>query len=552
MNTRDYINGNSAEGYEFFGAHNRKGKDYIFRVLAPNAQNVCLAGDFNNWEKIALRKYPTGVFSVTIDEANNGDRYQYFVEDENGNVFKKLDPYSKKICLDEEVSVIENSSYKYKYKKVSTKPKNIYQVHLGSIFRGKDDKKKVYEDLVAHIKENNFSHVQIMPISEYKNYKQMGFSSIGLFAFSERYGSLDDFKYFIDLLHKEKIGVIAELDIAEFDSDFLYLDKFDGTNPYNYDYDNIKYNYYGSMNFDPDKNLVKSYLLSLVNYYLKELRVDGLYFPAAENMIYWQGDKNRGVNNSWLELIREINALIKANKAYSIAGFNGVYSDLDLGYDLIFDSEFRKIVEVFQKIPMERAGYQTYIRNLIQNGSSSKVFGFSYVDSFLNEANLAMKMYSEDRKIDQLKTLFTFLMTLKSSKLIFMGDELADMRTFSIYNEFNLDEILNKNFNEYYKELAKIFLSTKALNEEDSEIKIFDIDGYSIYAYEKSFKNERYLIIVNFTDIGYEVTSPYKLNEIINTNELKFGGSGNINGKINKGEEIGIEAFGSAIFKIEK
>ena len=306
------------------------------------------------------------------------------------------------------------------------------------------------------------------------------------------------------------------------------------------------------MNFDPDKNLVKSYLLSLVNYYLKELRIDGLYFPAAENMIYWQGHKNRGVNQSWLELIREINALIKANKAYSIVGFNGVYPDLDLGYDLIFDSEFRKIVEVFQKIPMERAGYQTYIRNLIQNGSSSKVFGFSYVDSFLNEANLAMKMYSEDRKIDQLKTLFTFLMTLKSSKSIFMGDELADMRTFSIYNEFNLDEILNKNFNEYYKELAKIFLSTKPLNEDDSEIKIFDIDGYSIYAYEKSFKNERYLIIVNFTDIGYEVTSPYKLNEIINTNELKFGGSGNINGKINKGEEIGIEAFGSAIFKIEK
>ena len=137
MNTRDYINGKSAEGYEFFGAHNRKGKDYIFRLLAPNAKNVYLAGDFNNWEKITLRKYPTGVFSVTIDECNEKDRYQYFIEDENGDVYKKLDPYSKKICLGEEVSVIENSSYKYMYKKISTKPKNIYQVHLGSIFRGK-------------------------------------------------------------------------------------------------------------------------------------------------------------------------------------------------------------------------------------------------------------------------------------------------------------------------------------------------------------------------------------------------------------------------------
>lgn len=552
MNTRDYINGKSAEGYEFFGAHNRKGKDYIFRVLAPNAKAVYLGGDFNNWEKIALRKYPTGVFSVTIDEANEGDRYQYYIEDGNGNLLKKLDPYSKKICLDEEVSVIENSTYKFKYKKVTSKPKNIYQVHLGSIFRGKDDKKKVYEDLVGHIKDNNFSHVQIMPISEYKNYKQMGYSSIGLFAFSERYGSLDDFKYFVDLLHKEKIGVILELDIAEFDPDSLYLDKFDGTNLYNYDYDNIKYNYYGSMNFDPEKNLVKSYLLSLVNYCLKELRIDGLYFPAAENMIYWQGDKNRGVNDSWLDLIREINVLIKANKSYSIAGFNGIYEDLDLGYDLIFDSEFRKIVELFQRIPMERANYQAYIRNLIQNGLSSKVFGFSHIDSFLNEANLAMKMYSEDKKIDQLKTLFTFLMTLKSSKLVFMGDELADMRTFSIYNDFVISEIGNQNLNEYYKDLAKIFLSTKALSEDESEVNIFDVDGYSIYAYERSFKNERYLVIVNFTDIGYEIISPYNLKEIINTNDLKYEGSGNINGKIQKGEEVGIEAFGSAIFKIEK
>ena len=369
MNTRDYINGKSADGYEFFGVHKRKEKEYIFRILAPEANNVYLTGDFNNWEKTPLRKYSTGVFSVTIDGADEGDRYQYFIEDGAGNVYKKLDPYSKKICLNEDVSVIENSTYKFKYKKVIVKPKNIYQVHLGSIFRGNEDKKKVYEEIVSHVKENNFTHVQVMPISEYKNYKQMGYSSIGLFAFSERYGSLDDFKYFVDLLHKEKIGVIAELDIAEFDLDFLYLDRFDGTNLYNYDYDNIKYNYFGSINFDPDKNLAKSYLLSVVNYYLNELRLDGLYFPASENMIYWHGDRNRGVNDSWLELIREINALIKKNKSYSLAGFNGTYEDYDLGFDLVFDSEFRKIVEVFQKIPMERAPYQVYIRNLIKNRS---------------------------------------------------------------------------------------------------------------------------------------------------------------------------------------
>lgn len=551
MNTRDYLDGKSQDGFEFFGSHKRKSKDYIFRVLAPNAKNVYIAGDFNNWEKSSLRKYQTGVFSITFNQVNEGDRYEYLIEDVEGNFYKKLDPYSKKICLEEGLTVIDNSAYKFKYKKISQKPKNIYQVHLGSLFRDKEDKKKVYEKLVNHIKDNNFTHVQIMPVSEYKNYKQMGHSSLGLFAFSERYGSLDDFKYFIDILHKNKLGIIVELDIAEFAPDFLGLDKFDGTNLYNYDYDNIKYSYYGSINFDPGKNFVKSYLLSLVNYYVKELRIDGIYFSSAENMIYWQGDKNRGVNNSWLELIREINDLIRQNKSYSIAGINGVYEEFDLGFDLIFDSELRNIVEVFQRQPIERACYQTYINNLIKNGNSKKVLGFSYVDSYLNEANLAMKMFSDDKKISQLKTLFTFLMTLKSSKFIFMGDELADMRTFSIYNNFDVSEIINKSFNQYYKDLAKIFLNTKALYEDESSIKILDVDGYSIYAYERTYKNEKYLVVVNFTDIGYEINSPYNLEEVINTNDLKYEGTGNVNGKIIIGEEIRIEPFGSAIFKIK-
>lgn len=550
MNTREYLEGKSLDGYKFFGPHKRKSNDYIFRVLAPGANNVFISGDFNDWDKTPLRKYSTGVFSVSISEAKDNDRYQYFIEDSEGKLYKKLDPYSKKINLDEEVSVLESTAYKFKYKKVSTKPKNIYQIHLGSLFRDKKDKKKVYEKIVEHLKENNFTHVQVMPISEYKNYKQMGYSSLGLFAFSERYGSLDDFKYFIDLLHKSKIGIIAEIDIAEFDSDFLCLDKFDGSNLYNYDYENIKFNYYGSINFDPSKDLVKSYLFSLVNYYLNELRIDGIFFASIENMIYWQAEKNRGVNEAWLELIRDINSLIKKNNSFSLAGFNGVYEDYDLGFDLVFDSEFRKLIEVFQKKPMERAHYQKYIRNIINNGNTNKIFGFSYVDSYLNEANVAMKMFSEDRKVDQLKTLYTFLLTLKSSKLIFMGDELSDMRTFSIYNNFIIDDVKNKTFNEYYKDLSKIFLTIKALNEDDSKVKIFDVDGYSIYAYERSYKNERYLVVVNFTDIGYEIPSPYNLEEIINTNDLKYEGTGNINGKIKKGEEISIDAFGSTIFKI--
>ena len=106
MNTRDYLNGTSTDGYEFFGAHKRKSNDYIFRLLAPNAKEAYIAGDFNNWEKTPMRKYSTGVFSVTIEKAKNLDEYEYEIVDKDGNSYKKLDPYAKRINLDEGTSVI--------------------------------------------------------------------------------------------------------------------------------------------------------------------------------------------------------------------------------------------------------------------------------------------------------------------------------------------------------------------------------------------------------------------------------------------------------------
>ena len=553
MNTRDYLNGISTDGYEFFGAHKRKSNDYIFRLLAPNAKEAYIAGDFNKWEKTPMRKYSTGVFSVTIENAKNLDQYEYEIVDKDGNSYKKLDPYSKKINLDEGTSLILDEGYKFKYKKSKNETKNICQIHLGAMFRSNKDKSKIYDQIVKHAKENNFSHVQLMPISEYKNYKQMGYSSIGHFAFSSRYGDLKDFKEFVDKLHKEKIGIIVELDIAEFDPDFLYLDRFDGTNSYNYDYDNIKYNYFGAINFDPTKELVRSYILSLVEYYTKVLNIDGIFFPSAENMIFWQGDRNRGINQEWLDLINQINDLIKANKSFSIGGINGSYDGLDLSFDYIFDSRFKNMIELFKTEPINRANFQAYVRALIANDTYKIIHGFSYVDSIVNEASLAMKMYSHDRKFEQIKTLLTFLYSLKSTKTIFMGDELADFDTFSIYDEFTYEKFdqYQIKFNDFYKDLTQLFINNKSLSNTDSDVNILDIEGYSLYAFERTYKNEKLLVITNFTDIEYKINAPYDLEELINTDDLKYMGDGNTNGLIKRGEDIRLAPYNSAIFKIK-
>ena len=360
MDTKVYLKGKSKNAYEFFGAH-KKDIGYIFRLFAPNASKVEIIGDFNDWQEQSLRKYPTGVFSLTIKNAKANDRYKYVVYDSNGNTVKKLDPFSRSILVDENCSLVSDDTYEFENNKVNKDALNIYQVHLGLLLKDKSKSiKEHYEDLIYHAKDNNFTHISLMPITEYKNYKSMGYSSIGLFALSDRYGNINIFKEFIDKCHQENIGLILELDLGEFDPDPYYLADFDSTRLYDYDYNDIRYNYYGSMNFDLSKNASKSYLLSVVNYWIKEFNIDGICISNIENIIYWQGDKNRGVNSAGEILLREIIELIRSKKSLSIASYNGIY-DLDFDFDYIFDNSMRSLIRIFQKKPYDRNNYKSEI-----------------------------------------------------------------------------------------------------------------------------------------------------------------------------------------------
>lgn len=553
MDTKLYLNGKSKNAYEFFGTH-KKSKGYIFRLFAPNASKVEIIGDFNNWQGQSLRKYSTGVFSLTIKNAKVNDRYQYVIYDTNGNIVKKLDPFSRSILVDENCSLVSDDTYEFENNKVKKDALNIYQVYLGSLLK---DKSKSIEDhfegLIIHAKNNNFTHISLMPITEYKNYKSLGYSSVGLFAFSDRYGSINNFKKFIDKCHQDGIGLILELNLAEFDPDSYYLADFDFTSLYDYDYDDIKYNYYGSMNFDFSKNASKSYLLSAVNYWIREFNIDGICISNVENIIYWQGDKDRGTNPAAENLLKEVIKVIKNNKSLAIASFNGIYN-LDFDFDYIFDNSMRKLIRIFQKKAYDRNNYKSDIYKLINDDNSNKILGFSYIDSYLEEASLAMKMYGDIHKMDQLKSLFTLVYTLNSRKMIFMGDEFADLKTFSIYNSPELNNLDKKEeyFNKFFKDLTRIYINNEILSNKNSITHILDIEGYSIYAYIREYNESKLLIIVNLTDVDYSIVSPYNLVELINSHNLIYGESGNINGNIKKNEKIRIEAYGSVIFQIKK
>ena len=545
MDTKSFLKGRSTNAYTFFGNH-KKNQGYIFRVYAPNASKVEIIGDFNDWQGQNLRRYSSGVFSTTIKNAKENDRYQYKIYNQYGTEIKKIDPFARKISLDENCALVGDSEYIFKNKKVKAKIQNIYQVHLGSLLK---DEEFSFDKLINHCKSNNFDWISFLPLAEYENYKSYGYKNLSLFAFSQRYGQAGKFKEFIDQAHKNNIGVIVELDIYEFDNNKFSLDNFDGSNIFGYDYEDIKYNYYGGVNFDPSKNISKSYLLSVINYWLNEFNLDGIMLTNIENAIYWQGDKNRGLNENWILLLKDIIDLIHKNDAYVLASFNGVY-DIDLNFDYIYDLSFREILRKMQKAPFDRDNYKNIVQNLIMADNSNKILGFSYVDSYLDEASLAMKMYGED-KISQLKSLFTLLYSLNSSKILFMGDELADFETFSVFEPKNInsDNKQNQAFNKFYNDLVDLYKNELNLNL--SNTKILDIGGYSIYAFIKEFDTKKYLVIINFTDIEYKIKSPFVIKEILNSENLDYGGNGNINGTTNKGYFINIMPFASAIFKIK-
>lgn len=546
MDTRKYLEGKGYDGYKFFGNHKKANNSYIFRILAPNAKNVYIIGDFNLWTEEKLRKYSTGVFSKTIKNVKEFDKYLYVIENENGKKYYKLDPYAKLIDKENENSIVYDKSYKFSYKYKNKKNLNIYQMSAKN-FDGKifEDEKNM-DKFIRYLKENNFSHIDFMPIFANRPKEDFSYGSSFYFAINDTYIEIKKIKLFIDLCHKNKLGIIFEIDISSFDPFEKYLNKFDGSNMYNYDYDDILYNYSGLINIDPTKNLAKSFVFSFVTYLIKEFNIDAIAIANLENLIFWQGDKSRGYNENWLSFIRNINEYINDLNKISIGFYNSIWeNDIkeDLGFNLIYDRTLAKLIKINQKNPFERANYSYIVKNIIESDYKNYILGFNYFDSFSEGASLAMKMNSNDKKYDQLKTLFLLVYTLNSHKMIFSSDEFGSLETFNFDKKINIfkQNESEKDFNEFYKKLSDFYIRNKNLYENESKTKILEIEGYSLYAFKRIYKNEEYLVIVNLTDLEYKIDLPEKIEKVLTS----------YNENYHSKNKLYIPAFGSGIFKIK-
>lgn len=323
MDFYGFYTGKILDAYEYLGCHSGD-EGFSFRTFAPSAEKVCVVGDFSNWSEIPMSKtYDGNFWECYIKNAKVGMKYKYRIYRKDNFYIDHADPYG--FAMEKppmSASVVTDSNYLWKDHSwirkrtdCKKKPLNIYELHLGSWRKKSDDTcytyKEIAEPLINYVKEKGYNYVELMPIGEHPCDNSWGYQQTGFYAPTARYGNPDELKFLIDYAHTNNIGVILDFVPVHFAVDGYALADYDGTCIYEYPHRDIGMNEWGSKNFNHTRGEVQSFLQSCAWYWLKEFHFDGLRMDAISNIIYWQGNKERGENKSAVAFIKNMNQNIK-------------------------------------------------------------------------------------------------------------------------------------------------------------------------------------------------------------------------------------------------
>lgn len=555
----NYLAGHSSMGADIWGAHKDTDGKYVFRVLAPNADEVYIKGDFTSWENTKMTKNTKyGYFFIKLD-AKPGDYYKYIVVHE-GNWVEKTDPFAH--AMDKEgdfASIITDDSYDFSDEdfiknrdKNFDKPLNIYEIHIGSWLRYNDNVNflDIVDKLVAYVKEMNYTHVEIMPITEYPYYPSWGYQSSGFFATSSRFGSPVDLKKFVDILHQNGIGVILDMVVVHFASDYFGLDHFDGTGMYESIYPDLKYSEWGSNNFDYSKGHVRSFMKSAMTYWLENFHFDGIRIDAVSYMIHYNGNKNRGVHRDNIEFIKDLNKTIHeafpnvmliAEDSSDFPQVTGKVEDGGLGFDYKWDLGWMNdTLRYFKTDSINRINHQANINfSMFYFYNERFILPLSHDEVVHMKGAMINKMAgSYEEKFKQLKLLYTYQMTHPGKKLNFMGNEIATFDEWNEHESINWDILkfpTHDDIHRYVKDLNTLYKESPAFFEKDYEEdgfswKVVDDNINSVFAYERKAGDDRYLVVLNMTNTykgAFEIPYDEDLEfvEVLDSLSETYGGS---------------------------
>ena len=583
--------------YEYMGAHKTE-KGYVFRVWAPNADCVLLSGDFNSWsESLPMDRITEGgIWEIEVCDGSikPGDKYKYKIYG-CGQVHYKADPYAFAAELPPETAsvICDPTDYKWKDKgwlnfRAKTapdfyrQPMNIYELHLGSWKRHEDGTPLTYtelaRELAPYVKQMGYTHIELLPVTEHPFDGSWGYQVTSYFAPTSRYGTPDEFRAFVDKMHEAGIGVILDWVPAHFPKDRHGLFEFDGKPLYEYQgWDRIEHEGWGTRRFDVGREEVQSFLISSATYWLKEFHIDALRVDAVASMIYLDYDKRPGEwvpnmdgGNRCFEAIaffRKLNSHIKglcpdvlmiAEESTAWANVT-TFDNGGLGFDMKWNMGWMNDTLSYAELDPV---YRKYHHDKI-NFSLTYAFGERYAlpishDEVVHGKKSFLDKMSGDywQKFAGARAFYGYMMTHPGKKLFFMGSEIGQFREWDYEGEiewFLLDYETHAKFQRYVAELNQLYIASPELWQIDDSWNGFSwIDAnnndQSIVSYRRIAEDGNELIVlINFTPVAREdfrlgvPSGSYE--EIINSDDERFGGSGVINTGVIKTEEFGVHGF---------
>jgi len=570
--------------YRFLGAHQRviDGiRGFQFAVWAPSASRVSVVGDFNRWDgrvHMMRSRAGSGVWELFIPELEPGGFYKFEIRDQHGGVNVKIDPYANAFQRRPETAGVLTAPSEYAWGDAAwlerratanwqRQPLSIYEVHLGSWQRAEDggflNYRELAERLGDYCTETGFTHIELLPVTEHPLDASWGYQATGYFAPTARFGTPDDFRYFVDHLHRRGIGVLLDWVPAHFPRDATALARYDGTALFEHaDPRQGEHKDWGTLIFNYGRNEVKNFLLSSALYWLAEYHIDGLRVDAVASLLYldysrkegeWIPNKYGGNENlDAVEFLRQLNSVTHEQHPGSlmIAEESTAWPQVSrptylggLGFSMKWNMGWmHDTLAYMEKDPIYRHFHHDMLTfGLLYAFTENFVLPFSHDEVVHGKRSMIDKMPGDAwQKFASLRLLYTFMFTYPGKKLLFQGCEFAQGR------EWNFDQAADWHLLEYPQQrgikqivadLNRIFRELPALHEVDFESSGFEwIDCHdssqSVLSYLRKSKDGKQLVACafNFTPVPREnyrigVPKPGFYREAMNSDAELYGGS---------------------------
>lgn len=608
--------GEEYKAYELFSpkkVSTSKKSGWLLRVWAPRAESVSVVGDFNGWSDTAdvMTRNEKGIWERVVYGAKEWDNYKFKIKGANGEHLK-CDPYAYHY----ENAVAGSSKlytlpkYKWGDKKWIEKravtnhresPINIYEVHIGSWRRHPDGNSYSYRDLAESLpqycKDMGYTHVELLPVTEYPYEGSWGYQVNGMFAVTSRYGTPEDFMYFVDKCHQIGIGVILDWVSAHFPKDEHGLYRFDGEYLYEYTDDcKRERKDWGTVVFDYGRPEIKSFLISSAAFFVEKYHVDGIRMDAVASMLYLDYGKRDGewtpnvyggnYNLETINYIKDLNryvlstypgVMMIAEESTAFPLVTAPPHDGGLGFSYKWNMGWMNDNLSYIKCDpfFRRHEHNKMTFSLTYAFSENYVLAISHDEVVHGKCSMIGKqpgLYHD--KFAGLRAFYGFMFAHPGKKLLFMGSEFAQFIEWNYKQQLDwllLDYDQHRLMKNYVKSLNKFYLTHKALYENDCDWNGFkwvvvDDCYQNVFAFNRYDKSGNYVLcIVNFSPVtraNYKIGVPdegeYKIS--FNSDDEEFGGDGLMSGVVRscKGEMHGFSNYvdltiaGNSVLYVER